>query len=134
VLGNLLENALKYSDPGSSVGIEVTVEPDGVRCVVRDAGVGIPAEDLPQLFDSFYRGKNVGTVSGTGLGLAVVKRAVDVQHGRIDVHSECGRGTTVTVWLPLGAADAAPGAAPARASDAPLEAPANQPSSPLPLA
>lgn len=132
VLGNLLENALKYSEAGSSVEIAVTVEPDAVRCVVRDAGVGIPAEDLPQLFDSFYRGKNVGAVSGTGLGLAVVKRAVDVQHGRIDVQSECGRGTTVTVWLPLGAADA-PGAAPARASDTPAS-PGNQPTPSLPLA
>jgi signal transduction histidine kinase len=103
VLGNLLENALKYSEPGSDVGLAVSVEREGVRCVVSDGGMGIPAADLPHLFDSFYRGQNVGTVAGSGLGLAVVKRAVEVQGGTIEVESEPGRGTRVTVWLPLGA-------------------------------
>lgn len=102
VLGNLLENALKYSDPGSKVGLRLAVERDGVRWEVTDSGVGIPEHDLPHLFDSFYRGQNVGATAGTGLGLAVVKRAVDVQGGSIEVASECGRGTSVKVWLPLG--------------------------------
>ena len=60
-----------------------------------------PLSDLPHLFDSFYRGQNVGSTAGSGLGLAVVKRAVDVQGGTIEVHSECGRGTAVSVCLPL---------------------------------
>ena len=106
VLGNLLENALKYSDPGSKVGLQLSGERDGVRCVVSDSGVGIPEHDLPHLFDSFYRGQNVGATAGTGLGLAVVKRAVDVQGGSIEVKSECGRGTSVHVWLPLEPNDA----------------------------
>lgn len=101
VLGNLLENALKYSDADSKVGLQLSSERDGVRCVVSDTGVGIPEHDLPHLFDSFYRGQNVGATAGTGLGLAVVKRAVDVQGGSIEVKSECGRGTSVHVWLPL---------------------------------
>jgi signal transduction histidine kinase len=101
VLGNLLENALKYSEPGSAVGLTVSVDREGVRCVVSDAGMGIPAADLPHLFDSFYRGQNAGTVAGSGLGLAVVKRAVDVQGGSIEISSEPGHGTRVTVWLPL---------------------------------
>jgi signal transduction histidine kinase len=101
VLGNLLENALKYSDPGSKVGLQLSSERDGLRCVVSDSGVGIPEHDLPHLFDSFYRGQNVGATAGTGLGLAVVKRAVDVQGGSIEVKSQCGRGTSVHVWLPL---------------------------------
>jgi signal transduction histidine kinase len=103
LLGNLLENALKYSEPPSTVRLRVVVEAEGVRCVVSDRGLGIPEPDLPRLFDSFYRGQNVGSIAGSGLGLAVVKRAVDVQGGTIDIRSERGRGTTVSVWLPLGA-------------------------------
>jgi signal transduction histidine kinase len=101
VLGNLLENALKYSEPAIGVSLRVAVDPNGVRCVVSDRGVGIPEHDLPRLFESFYRGQNVGSIAGSGLGLAVVKRAVDVQGGTIEVESQCGRGTTVTVWLPF---------------------------------
>jgi signal transduction histidine kinase len=100
VLGNLVENALKYSEPGSRVTLSVTSERGGVRCVVRDAGIGIPEADLSRLYDSFYRGQNVGSIAGSGLGLAVVKRAVDVQGGTIDIQSESGHGTTVSVWLP----------------------------------
>lgn len=101
VLGNLLENALKYSEPDTKVGLALSVARDGLRCVVSDSGVGIPEHDIPRLFDSFYRGQNVGATAGSGLGLAVVKRAVDVQGGTIEVKSECGRGTSVHVWLPL---------------------------------
>jgi signal transduction histidine kinase len=102
VFGNLVENALKYSEAPSLVSLRVSVGGAGVNCIVTDRGVGIPESDLPRLFDSFYRGQNVGSIAGSGLGLAVVKRAVDVQGGTIEVQSECGRGTTVTVWLPLG--------------------------------
>jgi signal transduction histidine kinase len=101
VLGNLLSNALKYSEPPSRVVLHVARERDGVRCVVRDSGLGIPEADRHRLYDSFFRGQNVGSIAGSGLGLAVVKRAVDVQAGTIDIQSEYGRGTTVSVWLPL---------------------------------
>jgi signal transduction histidine kinase len=102
VLGNLLENALKYSEPPSPVGLRVAVESTGIRCVVSDRGVGIPEADLPRLFDSFYRGQNVGSIAGSGLGLAIVKRALDVQGGTIDLQSSRGGGTTVSIWLPHG--------------------------------
>jgi signal transduction histidine kinase len=108
VLGNLVENALKYSEPPNGVGLRVAVDGRGVSCVVSDRGVGIPEHDLPRLFDSFYRGQNVGSIAGSGLGLAVVKRAIDVQGGTIEVESQCGRGTTVSVWLPLGDGTARP--------------------------
>jgi signal transduction histidine kinase len=114
VLGNLLENALKYSAPQEPVVLSVKHEPHEVRFEVRDRGVGIAAADLPNLFQSFYRGQNVGAVAGTGLGLAVVKRALDVQGGSIDVQSENGQGTTINVRIPLPVAgdspeDGAPG-------------------------
>lgn len=104
VLGNLLENALKYSEPEHPVLLRVAHEPHEVRFEVRDQGVGIAAADLPNLFQSFYRGQNVGAVAGTGLGLAVVKRALDVQGGSIDVRSETGHGTSIGVRIPLPAA------------------------------
>lgn len=116
VIGNLLENALKYSEPGSKVALQLSVENAGVRCVVSDRGVGIPEHDLPHLFDSFYRGQNVGATAGSGLGLAVVKRALDVQGGSIEVNSDREHGTTVRVWLPLG-----PGAVESRDAEPRLE-------------
>lgn len=128
VLGNLLENALKYSDPGSKVGLQLSGERDGLRCVVSDSGVGIPEHDLPHLFDSFYRGQNVGAAAGSGLGLAVVKRAVDVQGGSIQVESECGRGTSVYVWLPLAPNDAQRAQPESRAEREPADATSGPPS------
>jgi signal transduction histidine kinase len=108
VLGNLLENALKYSEPSEPVVLRVRHEAHEVRFEVSDRGVGIAAADLPNLFQSFYRGQNVGDVAGTGLGLAVVKRALDVQGGSIDVQSEAGRGTTIAVCIPVPAAGDGP--------------------------
>ncbi|MEY2929936.1 MAG: hypothetical protein RL033_685 [Pseudomonadota bacterium] len=101
VLGNLLENALKYSRASSEVGLHVSVGEGGVRCVVQDAGVGISAEELPKLFQTFRRGRNVGNVPGSGLGLAVARRAVQAQGGKIEVHSAPGKGSEFVVWLPL---------------------------------
>jgi len=68
---------------------------------VRDRGIGIPSEDLGQLFQTFRRGGNVGERPGTGLGLVIVKRCVELHNGVIDVRSRDGGGTTVTVRLPL---------------------------------
>jgi signal transduction histidine kinase len=101
VLGNLLENALAYSRASSEVGLHVSVGDGGVRCVVQDAGVGISAEELPKLFQTFRRGRNVGNVPGSGLGLAVARRAVQAQGGKIEVHSAPGKGSEFVVWLPL---------------------------------
>jgi signal transduction histidine kinase len=68
--------------------------------VVRDHGAGIPAADLPWLFNAFHRGGNVSHLPGTGLGLTIVKRCVELHRGRIQIESEVGQGTTVTVRLP----------------------------------
>ena len=67
---------------------------------IEDQGIGIPADELPRLFESFHRANNVGNIPGTGLGLAIVKKAVDTHGGTIAVESEVGRGTCFTVALP----------------------------------
>lgn len=101
LLWNLLENAVKYSSDESPVTLRIEVEERALRLLVRDEGIGIAEEDLPLLFTSFHRGKNVGQRVGSGLGLAVVKRVVDAQAGEISVVSLLGRGTEVRVTLPL---------------------------------
>jgi signal transduction histidine kinase len=100
IVGNLLSNALKYSPPTHPVTLAVTCETDQVTFVVRDQGIGIPANYTEKLFQQFERATNVGNISGTGLGLSLVKQAVDCHRGQIAIASEEGKGTTVTVQLP----------------------------------
>jgi signal transduction histidine kinase len=101
IFTNLLSNAVKYSEPGATVGF--SVERDGVDavCVVRDRGIGISQQDQQHLFKAFHRGGNVGSRPGTGLGLLVVKRCVELHRGNIQLVSKLGEGTTVTVRLPV---------------------------------
>ncbi|MCZ7565249.1 MAG: PAS domain-containing sensor histidine kinase [Burkholderiales bacterium] len=100
ILGNLVSNALKYSPGGAPVALEVTCNGERAVFTVSDAGIGIPEEDLPHLFETFHRARNVGNIAGTGLGLAIVKKAVDLHGGTIAVASSPGRGTRFTVTLP----------------------------------
>jgi PAS domain S-box-containing protein len=100
IFGNLLSNAVKYSPLGGLVLFKVHAGEDMVVMEVSDEGIGIPAEELPHLFESFHRASNVGTIQGTGLGLAIVRNAVDIHGGTIDVHSSAGEGTRFTVRLP----------------------------------
>ena len=101
IFGNLLSNALKYSPGGGDVRFEVRREGEEVVFEVADQGIGIPADEIPHLFESFHRASNVGAIQGTGLGLAIVKNAVEVHRGRIEVQSRLGEGTRFTVRLPL---------------------------------
>ena len=101
IFSNLIGNAIKYSPAGSPVEFEVRAEGRRAICVVRDRGVGIPAEDRERLFQAFHRGANVGDIPGTGLGLTIVKRCVELHGGTLYLESQPGRGTTVTVSLPL---------------------------------
>ena len=101
ILINLLLNAIEYSPGGETVQFELIPNPQGVCFRIQDQGIGIEPEDLPRLFNRFYRGKNVGNIPGTGLGLAIVKNALDIHGGEIAVESQVGVGTTFTVTLPL---------------------------------
>ena len=100
IFTNLLSNAVKYSDAGAAVEFNVDREDENALCVIRDPGIGISEEDQNQLFTPFHRGANVGSRSGTGLGLVLVKRCVELHRGQIKIQSAIAKGTTVTVRLP----------------------------------
>ncbi len=101
VLTNLITNAAKYSPQGSPIQIEFLCDGEYACLQVRDQGIGIPEEDMSNLFEPFHRAGNVQTIQGTGLGLSIVKNAI-VQHGgSIDVASTAGVGTVFTIRLPI---------------------------------
>ncbi len=103
---NLCDNAINYNVEGGRVDISVSEENGEAVLTVRDTGIGIPPEHRDRVFERFYRvDKSHSKASGgTGLGLSIVKHAVQYHHGRIDLTSEVGKGTEITVRLPLGAA------------------------------
>ena len=98
---NLLTNAIKYSPAGSEVEFTSSRDADAVLWQVRDRGIGIPEDDRARLFEAFHRGSNVGQTPGTGLGLLIVKRCVDLHGGSVEFESQVGAGTTFKVRLPV---------------------------------
>jgi len=110
ILTNLLSNAVKYSPAGSSVELTLTRDQADAVWVIADRGLGIPEADQAQLFQAFHRGRNAGQIPGTGLGLVIVKRSVELHGGQIECVSQEGKGTRFTVRLPVfdGAGAAAP--------------------------
>jgi signal transduction histidine kinase len=100
ILTNLLVNAVKYAASDRPIQLSLSNTDSEIIFQIQDEGVGISADDLPKLFDAFYRGKTSGDVAGTGLGLAVVKTCVDLHGGQVTVESEPGKGTLFTVRLP----------------------------------
>ncbi|MGB3511725.1 MAG: ATP-binding protein [Microcoleaceae cyanobacterium] len=101
ILVNLLSNALKYSPQNKKVNFTLTCQNNFATFKIQDQGIGIPSEDLPNLFEMFYRAKNVSGIEGTGLGLAIVKRLVKLHGGEVEVESQLNQGSTFTVILPL---------------------------------
>ena len=101
ILTNLLSNAIKYSANSGEVKFEITSAQKTVNFCIQDSGIGIPPEDLQNLFTAFHRAQNVGQIKGTGLGLSIVKQCIDLHQGSIDVDSKVGAGTTFTVTLPV---------------------------------
>ena len=101
VLGNLVVNALRHTPPQGSVRLSAFSLEDGARIELTDTGAGIAPEDLPFIFERFWKRDALGKPSGgSGLGLAIAHRFVEAHGGRIDVTSEPGAGTTFTIWLP----------------------------------
>ena len=101
MIGNLLDNAVKYTPAGGKINVEANSEDSQVILRVLDNGPGIPSSDQPYLFDKFYRASNIpADVPGTGLGLSIVKSIVDNHNGRIWVDSQVDEGTVFTVVLP----------------------------------
>lgn len=101
VLVNLIHNAVKFTRTGGEVVLCAESGPGEVRFAVKDTGIGIPAEDIPRIFERFYRVDKSRTGSGTGLGLSIAKHIVEAHGGRIGADSVEGRGSTFTFTIPI---------------------------------
>jgi signal transduction histidine kinase len=101
VFENLLSNAVKYSKDGKQVDFKLKYEDNNLLAQIGDKGIGIPKSEQNQLFDRFFRAKNVGIVEGSGLGLSIVKKCLDVLAGDITFESEMDKGTTFFVTIPV---------------------------------
>jgi signal transduction histidine kinase len=103
LIGNLVSNAINYSPDGGEVTVTVSTRGKWVELSVKDTGVGIPTDELPRIFEQFYRIRHPKTrkVVGTGLGLSIVKAIVDAHNGTIDVESIPEQGTIFRVMLPV---------------------------------
>ncbi len=100
VLVNVIHNAIKFTPRQGRITISSLVEGDQVLISISDTGIGIPAEDLPHIFERFYKVDRARSGGGTGLGLAIAKHIVQAHRGRIWAESEEGKGTTITFSLP----------------------------------
>jgi signal transduction histidine kinase len=100
---NLVENGLKYTPEGGEVTIRLMTAPDSLTFAIQDTGIGIPASDLPRLFEKFYRGTNREALAkrGTGLGLAIVKSIAERHSGKVWVESELGKGSIFHLQVPI---------------------------------
>jgi len=103
-LSNLIDNAILYNRPGGQIRISADTQNGTVNLSVADTGNGIPSEELPRIFERFYRVDKARTreSGGTGLGLSIVKHAIESQGGIISVTSRIGTGSTFTIHLPMG--------------------------------
>lgn len=101
ILINLVSNAIKFSDPHKEIRIASKVTDHHATISVTDQGIGISEEDQGHLFTSFFRGKNALNIQGTGLGLHIVHRYVELLNGTVNLQSELGKGTTITFTIPI---------------------------------
>lgn len=101
VFSNLLDNALKFTGAGGRVEVRATDDARAAVIEVADTGMGIPADDLEHVYEELYRGSNARAISGSGLGLALVQRIIQMHRGSIAIRSRPNQGTVITVRLPL---------------------------------
>ena len=100
LVGNLVDNAVRYTPEGGTVTVEVDAFEDGAAVTVRDTGPGISPEDLEHIFEPFYRGNAQKNIPGTGLGLPIVKRIAERHGGKVEVQTALGEGAAFRVLLP----------------------------------
>jgi PAS domain S-box-containing protein len=100
ILFNLISNASKYSDENKNIYLSCSSREENIRISVKDEGIGIPEDDKKHMFDRFFRASNAGNIQGTGLGLNIVKRYIDLLNGTIEFDSEYGKGSTFTIEIP----------------------------------
>jgi signal transduction histidine kinase len=98
---NLVANSVKYSPGGGTIAVSAHIEENQVKICVKDEGIGIPEADIAHLFERYYRGSNVSSIVGTGIGLFLVKVVIDLHLGTINVTSQKGTGSVFEVRLPL---------------------------------
>lgn len=101
IIINLISNAVKFSPHATEIYVSITCDKNDLFILVKDAGIGIPPAEIDSIFNSFSRGSNATTIEGTGLGLPIAKKAVELLHGKITVTSELGKGTQFNITLPL---------------------------------
>jgi two-component system phosphate regulon sensor histidine kinase PhoR len=103
IIENLLENAVKYSKPEAKIFIQIEREDENVKIIIQDQGIGIPEQDLPRIFERFFRSQNAENHShdGVGIGMAMVKSALDRLDGKIEISSDQGHGTTISLSFPV---------------------------------
>ena len=101
IITNLVSNAVKYSSPNKTITLSLKHKKGLLTLKIQDEGIGIPEADLKHLFQPFHRAANVGTISGTGLGLVITKESVELHGGFITVESQVGIGTTFTIMIPF---------------------------------
>ncbi|HYM93926.1 MAG TPA: PAS domain-containing sensor histidine kinase, partial [Chitinophagaceae bacterium] len=101
VIINLISNAIKFSEEDLPIDVKCDVDGNLAEISITDHGIGISGEDQEHLFTSFFRGKNVLNIQGTGLGLHIVKRYIDLLHGTVNLQSQLNKGTTVTFVIPI---------------------------------
>ena len=103
-VSNLIENAVRFTPDRGAIVLEAAARSESMEISVRDTGCGIAANEIPRVFDRFYRVDPARTARGAGLGLALVKTIAELHGGSATIHSEVGQGTTVTLVFPNGAA------------------------------
>ncbi len=101
IIVNLVSNAVKYSDDDKPIEIDVALKDNQLNLKVKDYGIGIAEEEQNRIFDLFFRGKNVGNISGTGLGMSIILRALEILNGKISVKSKLNQGSVFTVTIPI---------------------------------